>query len=158
MLLFPSLSHISFQISRRLDSTNFHVKLYFGASLSFKCSILYCNEEQKKIRRRENARLSRPVGLLSSRRETYFYLPRNKDKSETRTNDIRDRSFQPKRSARQVHIFVPRISSQGYTMHETSPLKFRLSTRFLLSAFPNDYLFSSLFPLSVVTDRNIRIT
>lgn len=63
---------------------------------------------------------ARPVGLLSSRREAHFYLPRNKDKSETRTNDIRDRSFQPKRSARQAHAFVSWTFSQGYTMHETS--------------------------------------
>ena len=76
----------------------------------------YVTEESTEDRKCE----ARTVGLLSSRREVHFYLSRNKDKSETRTNDIRDRSFQPKRSARQVCAFVSQTPSQGCTMHETS--------------------------------------
>lgn len=117
---------MSFQF-RRLDSTNFHVKLYFVASFyPFKCSISYTMQRRTEENTKERKCGARPVGLLSSRHEAHLYIPRNKDKRETRTNDIRDRNFQPKRSARQVRAFVPR---QGYRMHETSET-FHLSTRF----------------------------
>jgi len=89
----------------------------------------YVTEENTEERKCE----TRTVGLLSSQREVHFYLSRNKDKSETRTNDIRDRSFQLKRSARQVCAFVPQTPSQGPVQCMRlwrGPLKFRLSTRF----------------------------
>lgn len=104
-------------------------------------------------------RSSPPVGLLSSWRETYFYLPRNKDKSGTRTNDIRDRSFQLKRSARQVCAFVPRTPKDVQCMRlRRGRLKFRLSTRFSCRLpFPmvifTFLLFFHFLPSACVRDR-----
>lgn len=82
-----SLLHIYLFKFRRLDSTNFHVKLYFAASFHpFKCSISYTMQRRTEQSKKERKCEARLVGLLSSRREAHFYLPRNKDKSETRTN------------------------------------------------------------------------
>lgn len=57
--------------------------------------------KRKHGRKMENAKFA----LIDTMRSANFCFSSNKDKSATRTNDIRDRSFQPKRTARHVRAF-----------------------------------------------------
>lgn len=84
----------------------------------------------------------------STRCEAHFCFPSNKDKSGTRTNDIHDRSFQSKRSARHVRAFFHVTPSRKCTMHETSKFHLRFSPRalFIVCFSYDDY--SWVFPQS----------
>lgn len=144
--LFYSFYHQnrSFKI-QKIESACSYIgtKLYCRVSIyPFKCTITY----NVKNRNSAEDRKYEVCPVDSTRCERNFCFPSNKDKSGTRTNDIHDRNFQSKRSARHVRTFFHVTPSRKCTMHEAS----REIVPNFVFAFHHVHSSSSVFPMMII--------